>query len=260
MIGSVEYSCTVLNGTNKAGTLKKNANGTYDAIVGALNMVNNKGEFYDFESGKKFFDEASDLCRMAVKGVLRGEYGHPNQETGQSDDKFIERLLRIDEKSVAVFHRRIWMDFDRFRDQNGKPFIGLMSEVFPDGPYGSVLDNQINTGIMNVCFSIRCFSLPRRIAGRIVKEMKHVVTFDYVNEPGIAQATKYNSPSLEAHTEKIFTQGAVSEAARNIRRTPHSNESSGIPVTSLLNALGWEVRDTPQAKRNFMELLRTPKL
>jgi hypothetical protein len=260
MIGAVEYGCTVLNGTNKSGTLKQNDKGYYDMIVGALNMTNNKGEFYDYNYAKKFFDEAGDLCRMALKGVLRGEYGHPNQETGQSDEKFVERLLRIDEKSVCVHHMRISLDFDRYKDNNGKPIIGIMSEVSPDGPYGPTLDKQIQNGHENVCFSIRCFSMPHRQSGRIVKEMKHVVTFDYVNEPGIAVATKYQSPSLETHKERIFTQGTVQQAARNIRRSPHSNEASVVPIQALMGALGWEVRDTPQAKRNFLELLNTKNL
>lgn len=261
MIGAVEYSSQVLNGSNKTGVLKKNPDGTYPFIVGALNMVNNKNEYYDFDYGKKFFAEAGDLCRMAKKAVLRGEYGHPNQETGQTDDKFIERLLRVDEKSVACFHRRIWLDFDNFKDKMGKPFIGIMSEVLPDGPYGPTLDKQITTGIMDVCFSVRCFSLPRKIGGRIIKELKHVVTFDYVTEPGIAQATKYNCPTLESHSSKIFTQGTVLQAERNVRNAPGSNESAvRANLTNLMDMVGWEVRDTPQAKRNFLELLNTPRL
>lgn len=261
MIGAVEYSNQVLNGTNKAGILKKNSNGTYPFIVGALNMVNNKGEYYSYDYAKKFFAEAGDLCRMAEKKVLRGEYGHPNQEVGQSDDKFIERLLRVDEKSVACFHNKIALDFDNFKDKMGKPFIGIMSDVLPDGPYGDVLDKQITTGIMDVCFSIRCFSLPRKIGGRIIKEMKHIVTFDYVTEPGIAQATKYNCPTLESHKGKIFTEGTVRQAARNIRARPGSNESGArVQIDNLMNLIGWEVRDTPQAKRNFLELMNTPRL
>lgn len=258
MIGAVEYSCQVLNGTNKVGTLKKNPNGTYPMIVGALNMVNNKGEYYEFSFAKKFFDNASDLCRMAEKGVLRGEYGHPNQEVGQSDDKFVERLLRVDEKSVACFHKRVSLDFDHFKDVNGKPFIGIMSDVEPDGPYGPTLAKQLDNPNMNVCFSIRCFSMPHRSGGRIVKEMRHVVTFDYVTEPGIATANKYAAPALESHN-RIFTQGTVTQAARNIRNAPGSNESSRIGIMTLMNTMGYELRDTPQAKRNFMELLNTPR-
>jgi Peptidase S80 family len=260
MQGAVEFSCQVLNGTNKAGSLKPNANGYYDMIVGALNMTNNKGEFYDYNYGKKFFTEASDLVRMAQKGVLRGEYGHPNQETGQSDDKFVERLLRVDEQSACCHHKRIYLDFDRYKDAGGRPIVGIMSEVYPSGPFGPPLEKSIQNGHENVCFSIRCFSMPHRVGGRVIKEMKHVVTFDYVNEPGIVMATKYDSPSLEGHATKIFSQGAVQQSARNIRSRPGSNESAGIPIQALMGALGWEVRDTPQAKRNFYELMNTKKL
>jgi hypothetical protein len=259
MHGAVEVSCQVLNGTNKVGLLKKNEKGYYPMIVGALNMVNNKKEYYEYSYAKKFFDEASDLVRMASKGMLIGELGHPKQGM-LPDDKFIERLLQCEETNQVCHHRRIWLDFDNFKDKSGRPFIGIMSEVAPSGPYGPSLEKQLNNPEENVAFSIRCFSLPHRVGGRVIKEMKHVVTFDKVTEPGIEWATKYNAPSLESHAAQIFTQGRVLEAARNIRSTVSSNEAANLPITALIGALGWEVRDTPQAKRNFFELLNTPKL
>lgn len=257
MSGAVEFSCQVLNGTNKAGSLKKNDKGYYEMIVGALNMTNNKGEFYDYGSGRKFFDEASDLVRMAEKGVLRGEYGHPTQEVGQSDDAFIERLLTVKEKEACCHHRRIWLDFDHFKDKGGRAIIGIMSEVGPSGPYGDTLIKHLENEHEDTCFSIRCFSLPRRIGGRIIKEMKHVVTFDYVNEPGILMATKYHSPTLESYGDRMFSQGAVGRTARIIAGRPGSNESTAVPIQALMGAMGWELRDSPAAKRNFFELLQT---
>lgn len=259
MHGAVEVSCQVLNGTNKAGSLKKNEKGYYDMIVGGLNIVNNKGEYYDYNYGRKFFEEASDLCRMAEKGMLAGELGHPKQGM-LSDDKYVERLLTIEEKSICVHHRKIWLDFDHFHDKNGKPFIGIMSSLIPAGPYAEAHQRDLDNPEMNVAYSIRCFSMPHRQGGRIVKEMKHVVTFDKVNEPGIQYATKYDSPSLESHQNHLFTHGKILQAARNIRSQPGSNESTNLPVTALLNALGLEVRDSREAKRNFFELLNTTKL
>jgi hypothetical protein len=259
MHGAVEVSCQVLNGINKAGVLKPDADGYYDMIVGGLNITNNKGEYYDYNYGRKFFDEASDLVRMAKKAMLFGEQGHPKQGN-LPDDKFIERLLMVEEKSICVHHRRIWLDFDRFKDNNGRPFVGIMSSLTPSGHYAEAHQRDLDNPNINVAYSIRCFSMPHRQGGRIVKEMKHVVTFDKVTEPGIQYATKYNNPTLESFDSKLFTHGRVLDAARNIRNAPGSNESTTLPVTALLSALGLEVRDSPQAKRNFMELLRTPKL
>lgn len=259
MQGAVEVSCQVLKGTNKAGILRKNEKGYYDMIVGALNMVNNKGEYYDAAYGRKFFDQGSDLVRMAEKGILRGEEGHPKQGM-MDDEKFVERLLTVEEKSACCHHRKLWLDFDNFRDATGRPFIGIMSSVGPSGYYGEALERDLENPEIDVNFSIRCFSMPRRQGGRIVKEMKHAVTFDHVSEPGILQATKYHTPSLEDYSTKLFTQGRVMQAARNIRKAPGSNESSRMGMETLLGAIGWEVRDTPQAKRNFMELLNTTKL
>ena len=258
MSNTVEYSCQVLNGTNKAGVIKQRSDGTYPMSVGALNMTNNKGEYYEYSYAKKFFDEASDLVRMAKKNVLIGEYGHPEQKPGESDASFIQRLLRLDEKSECVHHNRIYLDFDNHKDGAGRPIIGIMSDLFPSGPYGDSLQKKLEDGRQEVCFSIRCFSLPRKINGRVIKEMKHVVTFDYVNEPGIATATKYHSPTMESHSEHLFTQGTLREAASRVLTNVHSNEAAQVPLVRLMSSMGWEVRNTPQAKRNFMELLRTP--
>jgi len=260
MHGAVEYNCQVLNGTNKAGTLRKNENGYYEMIVGALNMTNNVGEYYDYNYARKFFDEASDLVRMSKKGVLRGEYGHPQMLPGMTDDDYVSRLLMINEKETCCHHKRIYLDFNHFKDSNGKPIVGIMSEISPSGPYGEPLEKQINNGHENVCFSIRCFTMPHRKGGRVIKEMKHVVTFDYVNEPGISVATKYNSPSLENNGKKIFTEGTVKQAARKLIDNKHSNESAIIPVTALMNSMGWELKNSKEAKRNFFELLNTKNL
>ena len=113
---------------------------------------------------------------------------------------------------------------------------------------------------MDVCFSIRCFSQPHRRGGQIIREMKHIVTFDYVTEPGIAYATKYNCPSLETHTNKMFTRGTIERAARNMANTPGTMESARSGMNVLMDVLGLEVRDTPQAKRNFLELMHTDRL
>lgn len=258
MQGAVEVSCQVLNGTNKVGLLKKNDKGYYDMIVGALNMVNNKKEYYELSYARKFFDSTSDLVRMAEKGVLQGEQGHPKQGM-LSEEKFVERLLTVEEKSTCCHHRKLWLDFDNFKDADGRPFVGIMSSVGPSGPYGDALERDMQNTELDVSFSIRCFSMPHRVGGRVIKEMRHAVTFDRVTEPGIMWATKYHTPSLEEYSTKIFTQGRIMDAARNIRNAPGSNESSRIGIESLINALGYEVRDTPQAKRNFMELLNTPK-
>lgn len=255
MQGTVELTSNFLNGVNKAkGIIKPNEHGEYPIIVGALNMTNNKGEYYEASYAKHFFNEASELTRQVQKGVLRGEYGHPNQNS-LTDDQYISRLLRIDEPSACCTHRKIWLDFDNYRDATGRQIIGIMSNVAPYGPYGDVLKKAFDDGREEVCFSIRCFSFPHRVGGRIIKEIRHIVTFDYVNEPGIILATKYNSATLESYRSKLFTEGAIREAAHRVRTAPGSNESAVLPISNFMAALGMEVRDTQHARRNFTELL-----
>ena len=58
----------------------------------------------------------------------------------------------------------------------------------------------------NVCFSIRSFTDNSYSHGRVNKVLKNIITFDYVNEPGIHIAEKYKSPSLEAVEETVFSK------------------------------------------------------
>lgn len=259
MKGNNEVSCQVLAGTNKTGNLRQNERGYWPMIVGALNMVNNKNEYYSADYGRKFFTEGSDLWRMSRKGVLKGEEGHPEQGN-LDEDRFVERLLRVDEKSVVCLHHSLDLDYDNFKDDKGVPFIGIVSEVGPSGYYGPALEKSLKDPNEEVCFSIRCFSMPHRVGGRIVREMRHAVTFDRVTEPGIKYATKYHSPTLESHSEKVFSDRSILKAARNIRNAPGSNESNIISVDTFLASMGLEVRDSPQARRNYMELLNTHRL
>jgi hypothetical protein len=259
MQGTVELSSNFLNGVTRPSIITPNEHGEYPLLVGALNMANNKGEYYDARYARHFFEETSELVRMAVKNVLRAEYGHPNQGA-LSDPAYVQRLLRIDEQSVCASHRKLWLDFDNYHDDNGRPIIGIMSNVAPYGPYADALERALKNPREEVCFSIRCFSLPHRIGGRVIKEIRHIVTFDYVNEPGIKLATKYNTKgttqaTMESYRTHTFTEGDLREAAYRARTAPGSNESSAVPITQFMSLMGWEVKDSRSAKRNFSELL-----
>ena len=91
------YQCTALMGTNKKGSLKCDADGYYNVVLGALDYYNSSGAFYAYEPAKKLFDQSSTLQRRITKGVLRGECGHPKFQPGQSKKDFMMRVLSIEE-------------------------------------------------------------------------------------------------------------------------------------------------------------------
>jgi hypothetical protein len=249
-MNSIRFACTSLAGSNKAGTLKPDANGYYTTVVGALRMFNSAGQFYDYEQSKRLFEESSQLMRRVKRGALRGEYGHPKRQIGMSMDAYAHRVLSLHEEMVCCHHQELWLDTNSMRDDKGRPVVAIMSKVLPSGPYGAVLQRQFDNPKENVCFSIRAFTddyMDRGIATRVLKT---VVTFDYVNEPGMAVAEKFKSPALESLDDEVISRGAlhrIAQQAQESTRQGLAQESVSLSLEELFTAMNWHVDEKTQA-------------
>lgn len=242
MLNNVTFTCTRLAGTNKVGDLRKNANGYYPMVIGALNMFNSAGMYYRADAAKQFFEESSSFMRRVKRGALRGEYGHPRREADMSMQAYYARLLSIHEDKVCCHFASVSLDFENHKDDQGRPIVAILAEVAPNGPLGHVLDKQLQNPQENVCFSIRSFTDDRMERGVINRYIKTIVTFDYVNEPGMAVAEKYNSPALEGLEDTVFTRGQVEAGATQLLETHGvGNESAQLNVQELMQSLGWEL-------------------
>jgi hypothetical protein len=241
-MNQIKFACTSLVGTNKVGNLPCDENGYYEMVVGALAMYNSSGEFYEFEGAKELFLQSSTFMRRVQRGAVRGEYGHPRREPGQQMQAFASRVLQIYENMVCCHHREIWLDFERVKDASGRPIISIMSKVQPSGPYGEVLEKQLKNKDENVCFSIRAFTddhtTPDRVTHRV---LRNIVTFDYVNEPGMYNATKYMSPALESADSITISRGEMERSVKDAIMGGVAQESCLLQATELFSALGWEM-------------------
>lgn len=235
---SVRYGCTSLLGTNKAGLLKPDDKGYRPMVVGALNMMNSAGEFYNFDKAKALFDGSSQLQRRVQRGVLKGEYGHPKFEVGMRPDQFAHRVLTIDEDKICCHFRELWLDYNSVKDKDGKAVVAIMAWVKPSGPYGGYLKESLENPDENVCFSIRAFTDDRYERGVKNRYLKTVVTFDYVLEPGMAVAEKYKAPALESYDDAIITRGALESAMQEVEGI--AMESSNLAV-DLFQAMDWHL-------------------
>ena len=205
-MADIRFVCTALAGTNKAGIIKPDANGCYETVVGGLNVYNSAGQFYVYDQAAALFKESSQFMRRVSRGCLKAEVGHPKLQPGMTHDQFVHRLLSIHEENVCAFHSEIRLDFDNYKDADGRPFIAIISKVCPSGPHGDMLRRAFENPKENVCFSIRAFTDDYRDGLLTKRILRTCVTFDYVTEPGIAQATKFHSPSLEALVDGRLTQ------------------------------------------------------
>lgn len=241
-MNNIRFTCTALAGKNKVGIVPVDKDGYYDMVVGGLNMFNSAGQWYDYDGAKALFESSSTFMRRVSRGALRGEVGHPRQETGQSDEKYISRVMDIDDKNVCVHFKEIYLDFDKLRGSDGKPVVAIMAKLKPSGAKGEFLQKQLDNKDENVCFSIRSFTKDYYQKGVYTRELKNIITFDYVNEPGISIANKYQAPSLESLSDKPITRNQV-ESAIVTAKQGIGTESALITATELFSAVGW---DTPK--------------
>ncbi len=245
------YACTALLGSNKAGILKPDADGYYPVVLGALDVFNSVGSFYPFETAKHLFQQSSSLMRRIANGACRAEYGHPKKEKGWSDMDFINRLLIIEEKNVCAHIKDVTIDYTSIKDKKtGRPVIAILGKVKPMGPYGDVLRASFENPNENVCFSIRSLTDDVKINDINNKNIRIIVCWDYVNEPGISVANKYQAPSLESIGDEVTFMAA---SFGNIRDYHQSNPSIGmesaplaVSIESVIEAFDWD--KTPEEK------------
>lgn len=244
-------SCTALLGTNKAGTLKCDADGYYQVVLGALDVYNSGGAFYPEASARQLFQQSSTLMRRIASGNLRGEYGHPRFVPGMSMDQFVDRVRDIYEPHVCMHIRKVTVDYTTYRNANGQPVITIIGEVKPSGPMGPALKEQFENRHEDVCFSIRSLTEDAYSGGRLNKHLKLIVTWDYVNEPGLKEAHKWNAPGLESHkdagsenlyaaslTEKLILPGQLFAMSKRQAANGVSMESEGgVSLESFVDAI-----------------------
>lgn len=225
----VVFECIRLKGSNKLGVIKPDKEGCYTQVIGGLNAYNSGGSFYELEAGLQFFQAQSSFQRKIGRGVLRAETGHPKKTPGMKEYEYGERILRIEETLVCGTWRKIWLSNADLRDEQGRRIVPIMGTIYPSGPYRDMLIHAFQSPGEQVCFSIRSFTndIPRG-DGTFIKKLLQIVTFDYVNEPGIWSAEKLLSPNLEefrsnGSLERRHDSGRVKESLMSPNLESHSD-------------------------------------
>lgn len=239
MANRATYACTALLGTNKTGVIKPIDGGYYPLVLGAFNVYNSAGAFYPLAPAKEVMESSGSLQRRIRNGALRAELGHPKKLPGMSDRQFLERVLSIYEDNVCAHIRSVTL-LDGVKDPNGNSTVAVLGDVLPSGPHADVLKASLENPSENVCFSVRSLTDDETIGGRTFKHMRTIITWDYVNEPGIAVANKFSAPTLEMLSELSFNL----EQLRALDSRPHtgvSMESSPrvISASEVEEAFGW---------------------
>lgn len=198
-MGMLRLETPKLETLGKKGILKKDDEGYYQICIGALDIKNSVGETYPFDYNRSFFTPKSPLMRRIRNGQLVGEYGHPKPLPGMSKRDWMRRCLDFDYDRICVHFKDVWLDVDN--KVNGS--IPIMAWLKPHGPKGDHVLEGLENKDFNVAFSIRAMSKPMFVGGNIFKYFTVIWTWDYVIEPGIGVASKWDTTSLESHTETL---------------------------------------------------------
>lgn len=262
-MSQITFSCVSLAQRGIQGILGKTKEGNYEIVVGGLDVFNTRNEIYEYEPAKHFFESNSPFMRRVQRAALRGEYGHPSpyalpegkmtdpSQRQLTEDQYFQRLLRIEEKFTCCIHKKITLDFNRVKDKNGKPVIAIISELAPSGPFGPALERSLKEAGENVCFSVRSFTKDR-YDGRVWRRaIVNLITFDYVNEPGIPFAEKFMSPAVEGlednpdgaleYVNLQMNEQRIKRALGPGSATGIGLESAGLTPVELFKSFGWSV-------------------
>ncbi len=237
----VSYSNTALAGTGKTGVVKPDANNYYTMVVGALGIQNSVGDFYRYDPAKALFDESSAFQRRIRDGALYGECGHPKIRPGENTRDYIARCMQVTEENVACHFRRIYLEHGTVRDQQGRPVIAIMAELTPAGPHMAALQRALDNPDQNVAFSIRSFTENFVQGGRTYKDLKTIITFDWVLEPGISVAKKWYAPALESFGSTDVVPPMLEEIRRQQMNSAVGFESGKTMVDEVAASLGWKM-------------------
>jgi len=200
---ALKYSCTALVGTNKGGVLKPDENGYYRLCLGAFNIINSAGIWYGYEASKHLFESSSSFMRRMSSGNLYSEEDHPQWRPGAPLEEYVARIKRIAPKNICAHIRDVEVVEGEGPGASGKLML-IYGSVKPDRERGHLLKAALDNPDQNVCFSLRALCDDQYIHGRVERTLTDLITFDWVVEPGLSVAHKYNAPGLESFACESF--------------------------------------------------------
>ena len=125
-------------------------------------------------------------------------------------------------------------------DDKGKPVTAVIGMVKPSGPRGPALRESLDNPDENVAFSVRSLTNDTFENGGHQKHMKQLITWDYVNEPGISIATKYNAPSLEELSEDLEIVPMMLDRWEAQEQGAHVGMESILTSKMVRSDFGWQ--------------------
>lgn len=225
-IGSVDLDLPDVGKYEKivSGDLK----GCYKVIAGGLGVVNSEGHYFPATREiRELFSRSSTINRSASKNVLKGEADHPKKMVGESKDSFSFRFMSVSTDRVAFLIRAVEiLDATPMSGQNNLVYpIALAIE--PIGVFGDALKSDLDNPNSNTSFSIRCLSKRGTDnSGRVTRSIFHVITWDWVTEPGINISDKKHAVEMSSRTTEMYSSEELMDIIDSMSNDDMTMESS----------------------------------
>lgn len=185
-------------------TLERDENGYYKINLGGFNIFNHKNEFYRVKDLNALLNNKNSVFYKRLhNGYLLGEAEHPKMKPGMTSSEYYFRNLTIQLDNTS-HHIRPEIEL---RDINepvkipgaGRP-VRVLGWIKPSGKHGAALQSMLDNPHQNVAFSIRAITTPpTNIGGYVVKDVIEIITWDWVDVPGITAANKWSTIAKESY-------------------------------------------------------------
>lgn len=192
-----------VNAPKRKSVLQKDEEGFSKVLLGSFNVFNSVGDYYSATKAvKMIFDSSSSFVRRINNQYLKMEQGHPKFKAGDSDAYKVQRIERVDEKYVCGHIKNVALEnTNKLTPASGEYIVNVVGWVKPAGPYSDSLEKFLNDPSLNGAFSGRYkFDVYVTKIGQRIRAVKRIITWDFVNEPGIAGVNIQNSLDLEDFT------------------------------------------------------------
>lgn len=212
--------------TSVEKVLKKDDNGYYRVTLGALNCHNSSGEYYVAQGVKELMEDESSLVNKRLKsGYLVGEMGHPQFQPGMTKADYIARLFKIPQENTS--HHIKSVEFAP--GPNG--MVKMVGWVKPTGPKGDLLKASLDNPDQNTAFSIRSITTDYVDRGKTIKKIVQIITWDWVEFPGINVANKWDTLGMESIDVVKFNVNDLVSVSKILKQEMVGVENEGILPT-----------------------------
>ena len=153
-----------------------------------------------------------------------------------NNEEYLRRIYTVMEKFQSHHIKEVIID-ENAKDVNGRKFIAIYGWVKPSGPYATYLEKQLKDKDQCVSFSIRSITNDKMRNGKLTKALVTIITWDYVGEPGLDTATKWNSPALEEFDSFNFSTTELKSLLAQQRAAGLGMESASNRMNDTLRRI-----------------------